>query len=140
MSLINEKPMVIDVCPEKIKVPLEIIPQFHWRNSNFYISQQNYPCCWIWRDQGNEVMPYKKTTAQQQKKRKLKMKAAKCNNYKQIVVSSYIWSENIHIKVNYYSKKKTYQSSSTLFCKGVPVISSLFLVLNSCWARDISLV
>ena len=30
------------------------------------------------------------------------------------------------------TRNKNYHSSSTLFCKGVPVISNLFLVLNSC--------
>ena len=41
----------------KIKLLFETLPQFRWTNSNFCISQQNYPCCWIWLDQGNEVMP-----------------------------------------------------------------------------------
>lgn len=41
----------------------------------------------------------------------------------------------IIVIIKWYDDKIHYHSSSTLFCNGVPVISSLFLVLNSCKKR-----
>lgn len=51
-----------------------------------------------------------------------------------IAVSNYEYLATMQTYIKSLHKKRTYHSSSTLFCKGVPVISSLFLVLNS-WER-----